>query len=141
MRLLLERYCMDPLLHHMHAKIEQSSDRFKVVNAFAGMKAGNTVQLFDNRKFPLLMAASGKMETRALQEIARLEDTSSCFNCVLPQNRTIALSSWMLKMFTREGARIHEFAVQAPGLAVLLVLALATGRRDSGTHPRLMPGN
>ena len=104
------RMCMDPMLHHMTALIKNASDHFKVDQSWKGMRAvpaqhGAPVP---PREYPVVIAATCRLEDVALNEIRTLHDECRMLNCFDAVHKTLDVNNMLFKILSRQGARFAE---------------------------------
>jgi hypothetical protein len=120
---MAERYALDPMTHHMESGIKRASDLEKVKQMLASTFSA-APSLATSRDYPILVAASGRAERRALAEIEQKHVDAHIFNCVPPGERTLQLSNMLFKLLSRQGARYHDLLTLHLGanFAVFLLL-------------------
>ena len=114
---------MEPMRHHMHGGLLRSADTWNVLQHLrATSSEGATIVTC--REWPLLTAASGVRERKALEEIKDLHSTAQRMDCLLPVQRTLRLSNMLYKMLSRQGARFHQLLVNHCLLPFILFMLL-----------------
>jgi len=117
-------FCQEPMDRHQKGGIGRAGDHYAVLQASEAAKRDDATTLANCREWPLILAATMDAEQKAMDGIAARHDLAHRFNCVLPCDRTLKLSTLMFKLLSRQACRFHELRTRHLGFPFVLWLLL-----------------
>ncbi|CAK0875107.1 unnamed protein product, partial [Prorocentrum cordatum] len=132
-RLLGIRHAADPMIHYMHSRLQQSSDKWKTMMSMKALQEHGDTSLSQVREWPLLASALGSLEDLAFRELESRHDDATLFDCLPPPQGLLSLSNVLFKLLSRQAALFSELHAVHMGypFALFALLVDAPSAKES----------